>query len=162
MVLGQGSKGKRQKPKSFVTLMQTSAKRNCKNSKKIQLHGWILLFEEYLLDSVSLCILKHGRCKNLPPFSPFSQPPPFSPFTQSPFHFPLPFSLFFNPPPFFPIPYPFDTFYAGHESTSFPGSTSDLWVGENPGYEVQTKWGKGTRYRYMEDGNLTSIKEKHI
>ena len=93
---------------------------------------------------------------------PLSHSPPFSPFTQSPFHFPLPFSLFFNPPPFFPIPYPFDTFYAGHESTSFPGSTSYLWVGENPGYEVQTKWGKGTRYRYMEDGNLTSIKEKHI
>ena len=34
MVLGQGCKGKRQKPKSFVTLMQTSAKRNSKNSKK--------------------------------------------------------------------------------------------------------------------------------
>ena len=105
MVLGQGSKGKRQKPKSFVTLMQTYAKRNCKNSKKIQLHGWILLFEEYLLDSVSLCILKHGRCKNLPPFSPsfspYSKPPSLFPFLTAP-----PFPLSPNPPSISPSLFP--------------------------------------------------------
>ena len=106
MVLGQGCKGKRQKPKSFVTLMQTSAKRNSKNSKKkIQLHGWKLLFEEYLLDSASLCILKHGRCKNLPPFSPsfspYSKPPSLFPFLTAP-----PFPLSPNPPSISPSLFP--------------------------------------------------------
>ena len=166
MVLGQGCKGKRQKPKSFVTLMQTSAKRNSKNSKK----KYNSMDENYYLKNI--CWTQHPFVSwsmagakislpfplpspltpNPPPFSPFSQPPLF------PFHpIPLPF-----PPPFFPIPYAFDTFYAGYESTSFPGSTSYLWVTENPGYEVQTKWGTGTRYRSIEDGNLTLIKEKHV
>ena len=141
---------------------------------------------KFLLDSASLYILNRGRCENFPPFFPFSQSPSLFPFSQSPslspfIPIPLPFPLHPNPPPFTPSSQspPFSpsaqspSLFFVSQSPPFPLAPNPLpispssqsptsWVGENPGYEVQIKWGMRTRYRSIEDGNLTSIKEKHV